>query len=238
MQKIKTSQKQKKETTNEKIIEDNINNNCFINIHDALCIQCRRVQLVLQKSKKSHAPDSRRIHEFYIAKILDVLKTHNATGAFFVLENIIKHDTELVRRMANEGHLICNHTAKHKDMTKMNDEQFAAELKKLEDVLMEYVGVECAKFYRPPEGRFNEKNLKAENALGYKTVFWSLAYADWDNDKQPEKEKAKQLLLSNTHNGAVILLHPTSKTNADILDSLLTEWEKEGYRFGTLSELF
>jgi len=173
-----------------------------------------------------------------IAKILDVLKAHNATGAFFVLENIIKHDTELVRRMANEGHLICNHTAKHKDMTKMNDEQFAAELKKLEDVLMEYVGVECAKFYRPPEGRFNEKNLKAANALGYKTVFWSLAYADWDNDKQPEKEKAKQLLLSNTHNGAVILLHPTSKTNADILDSLLTEWEKEGYRFGTLSELF
>ena len=173
-----------------------------------------------------------------IAKILDVLKAHNATGAFFVLENIIKHDTELVRRMANEGHLICNHTAKHKDMTKMNDEQFAAELKKLEDVLMECVGVECAKFYRPPEGRFNEKNLKAANALGYKTVFWSLAYADWDNDKQPEKEKAKQLLLSNTHNGAVILLHPTSKTNADILDSLLTEWEKEGYRFGTLSELF
>ena len=74
--------------------------------------------------------------------------------------------------------------------------------------------------------------------MGYKTVFWSLAYADWDNEKQPEPEKSKQLLLANTHNGAVILLHPTSKTNADILDSLLTEWEAQGYRFGTLSELF
>ncbi|MGN1095797.1 MAG: polysaccharide deacetylase family protein [Eubacteriales bacterium] len=173
-----------------------------------------------------------------IARILDTLKAHNAKGAFFVLENLVKRNTDLVKRMAAEGHLVCNHTARHRDMTKMNDEQFSSELKALEDILMENAGVECAKFYRPPEGRFNEKNLKAANAMGYKTVFWSLAYADWDNDKQPDPEKAKQLLLANTHNGAVILLHPTSKTNADILDSLLAEWEKEGYRFGSLDELF
>lgn len=173
-----------------------------------------------------------------IAKILDVLKTHGATGAFFVLENLVTHDTELVKRMASEGHLVCNHTARHRDMTKMNDEQFSAELKKLENVLSEVAGIECAKFYRPPEGRFNERNLKAASSLGYKTVFWSFAYADWDNDKQPDREKAKQLILSNTHNGEIILLHPTSSTNAQILDSLLTEWEKEGYRFGSLQELF
>lgn len=173
-----------------------------------------------------------------IARILDVLKAHNAHAAFFVLENLVVRDTELVKRMAAEGHLVCNHTARHKDMTKMNDEQFAAELKALEDILAEKASVTCAKFYRPPEGRFSEKNLKAAADLGYKTVFWSLAYADWDNEKQPEPEKAKQLLLANTHNGAVILLHPTSKTNADILDALLTEWENQGYRFGTLDELF
>lgn len=173
-----------------------------------------------------------------IAKILDVLKKHEAKGAFFVLENIITRNTDLVKRMADEGHLVCNHTAKHKDMTKMSEQQFKDELHRLEDILKEKAGVECAKFYRPPEGRFNEANLKTANEMGYKTVFWSLAYADWDNDKQPEPQKAKQLLLANTHNGAVILLHPTSKTNANILDELLTEWEKEGYRFGTLDELF
>ena len=173
-----------------------------------------------------------------IARILDVLGKHGAHGAFFVLENLVLRNTELVKRMAAEGHLVCNHTARHKDMTKFTDEQFAEELKRLEDVLREKAGVECARFYRPPEGRFNERNLDAALNMGYKTVFWSLAYADWDNEKQPEPEKSKQLLLANTHNGAVILLHPTSKTNADILDALLTEWEKEGYRFGTLSELF
>ncbi|MBQ9746886.1 MAG: polysaccharide deacetylase family protein [Clostridia bacterium] len=173
-----------------------------------------------------------------IARILDVLKKHGAHGAFFVLENLVLRNTELVKRMAAEGHLVCNHTARHKDMTKMTDEQFAAELQRLEAVLREKAGVECAKFYRPPEGRFNEKNLDTAASMGYKTVFWSLAYADWDNEKQPEPEKSKQLLLANTHNGAVILLHPTSKTNADILDALLTEWEAQGYRFGTLPELF
>ncbi len=173
-----------------------------------------------------------------IAKILDVLKAHNAHGAFFVLENIITRNTDLIKRMAAEGHLVCNHTARHKDMTKMNADSFREELTKLENILRETAGVECAKFYRPPEGRFNEANLKTAQEMGYKTVFWSLAYADWDNDKQPDPEKAKQLLLANTHNGAVILLHPTSKTNADILDSLLTEWENQGYRFGTLDELF
>lgn len=173
-----------------------------------------------------------------IARILDVLKKHGAHAAFFVLENLVLRNTELVRRMAAEGHLVCNHTARHKDMTKMTDEQFAAELARLECVLREKAGVECARFYRPPEGRFNEKNLCAAQSLGYRTVFWSLAYADWDNEKQPEPEKSKQLLLANTHAGAVILLHPTSKTNADILDALLTEWEAQGYRFGTLAELF
>ncbi len=173
-----------------------------------------------------------------ISRILDTLKKHNVRGAFFVLENLVTRNTDLVKRMAEEGHLICNHTARHKDMTRMNEEQFKEELLKLEAVLKDTAGVECAKFYRPPEGRFSESNLKTASEMGYKTVFWSLAYADWDNDKQPEPEKAKQLLLANTHNGAVILLHPTSKTNADILDSLLTEWENQGYRFGTLDELF
>lgn len=172
-----------------------------------------------------------------VARILDTLKKHDATGAFFILENLIVRNTDLVIRMAKEGHLVCNHTAHHKDMTKLSDADLESELHALETVYKEKTGLEMARFYRPPEGRFNRRNLTHAKDLGYLTVFWSLAYADWDNDKQPDPTYAKNLLLENTHNGAIVLLHPTSKTNADILDDLLTTWESEGYRFGSLTEL-
>ena len=171
-----------------------------------------------------------------IARILDTLKKHEATGAFFILENLIIRNTELVCRMANEGHLLCNHTAHHKDMTKLGNTELETELHALEDICLEKTGYSLSKFYRPPEGRFNRRNLEHASLLGYMTVFWSLAYADWDNNKQPDPTYAKNLLLENTHNGAIVLLHPTSKTNADILDDLLTAWENEGYRFGSLTE--
>lgn len=173
-----------------------------------------------------------------VERILDTLSRHEAKGAFFILDNLAKRNGELVKRMEREGHFVCNHTARHKDMTKLSKEEFAAELEKLESTVSEQTGVTVKKYYRPPEGRFSEENLRWAQELGYKTVFWSLAYADWDNNRQPEPEKAKKLILDNIHNGAVILLHPTSKTNADILDELLSLLEKDGYRFGTLDDLF
>ena len=173
-----------------------------------------------------------------VAKIADTLKKHSATGAFFVLDNLIKKEPELVKRLAEEGNLICNHTATHRDMTKITDiTEFEKELSALEAVYTEYTGLTMSKFYRPPEGKFSEENLAFAKELGYKTVFWSLAYADWDNNAQPDPEAAKKKLLCNTHNGMVLLLHPTSATNAAILDSLMTEWERQGYRFGDLNEL-
>ena len=171
-----------------------------------------------------------------VARILDTLKAHNAEGAFFILENLITRNPALVERMKNEGHLVCNHTAKHKDMTKLSEAEIEKELCALEKLYRETFGCELAPFYRPPEGKFDKRSLGVAKKLGYHTAFWSLAYADWDNEKQPDPEKAKKLLLDHTHNGAVILLHPTSKTNADILDALLTQWEQEGYRFGSLTE--
>lgn len=173
-----------------------------------------------------------------IARILDVLKAHDAHGAFFVLENIVKRDTALVKRMAEEGHLVCNHTSHHKNMTALSHEEFEREIRSLEEVLKEYADIDAAKFYRPPEGRFSEENLQWAQEMGYRTVLWSFAYADWDNAKQPDHERAKKLIFDNIHNGEVMLLHPTSETNADILDSVLTELENQGYRFGTLDELF
>lgn len=173
-----------------------------------------------------------------VEKILDIMKEENVTGAFFVLEHLISANPDLVCRMVTEGHTVCNHTASHKDMTRVSSiEEFEAELAKLERVYEECTGAQMAKFYRPPEGRFDEKTLKYANELGYKTIFWSLAYADWDNDKQPAPEDAMKKLSDNVHNGAVILLHPTSATNAQILGEFIRTLKAEGYRFGTLDEL-
>jgi peptidoglycan-N-acetylmuramic acid deacetylase len=172
-----------------------------------------------------------------VARILDTLKKHDVEGAFFILENLINRNPELVTRMKDEGHLVCNHTSKHKDLTRLSSEEIKKEIVSLETLYEEKIGGKMAPFFRPPEGKFNESSLQAVHTLGYTTVFWSLAYADWDNDKQPSADTAKNILNDHLHNGAVILLHPTSATNAEILDSLLAEWKAEGYRFGSLTEL-
>ncbi len=172
-----------------------------------------------------------------IAKILDTLAAHNAVGAFFILENLITREPDLVRRMAAEGHTVCNHTARHKDMTRLGKDAFAAELTALADSYQNLTGAEIAPFYRPPEGRFNKSNLLWAKEMGYKTVFWSFAYADWDNNKQPDPARALTKLKAHLHNGEVLLLHPTSATNAAVLDEFLSFAESEGYRFDTLSEL-
>lgn len=173
-----------------------------------------------------------------IEKILDVLREKDVKAAFFILENLIKSNTDLVVRMSEEGHTVCNHTARHKDMTRFHTaEEFSAELKKLEDVYRAYTGKELARFYRPPEGRFSEENMKFASDLGYKTIFWSFAYADWDNNNQPSREKALKLILDNLHNGEIMLLHPTSATNAAIIGEVIDALRAEGYTFGTLDEI-
>lgn len=172
-----------------------------------------------------------------IEKILDVLKSEQVTGAFFVLENMIVHETDLVKRMTDEGHLVCNHTCRHKDMTKLSKEEFCRELTNLETLYSEKIGGELSKFYRPPEGKFTAENLEWAKELGYATVFWSFGYPDWDNNKQMSCEKAMRIVTDNIHNGEVMLLHPTSATNAAILGDLIRNLKAQGFRFGTLNEL-
>ena len=173
-----------------------------------------------------------------VARILDTMKQENVRGSFFILENLIKRNPDLIERMNSEGHLICNHTAKHKDMSRITEQKtFKAELEKLENIYREATGKEMAKIYRPPEGRFSELNLKHATELGYKTVFWSFAYADWDNKNQMPADEALKRILDGVHNGAVILLHPTSSTNADIMSRLIKELKGQGYRFETLDKL-
>ena len=172
------------------------------------------------------------------AQILDVLKDHQVSAAFFLVGNYMERNADLVRRMVGEGHIVGNHTMHHDDMSKISDRAtFQKELTDLEDLFRETTGKDLPKYYRPPQGIYSEDNLKLAQEMGYKTVFWSLAYVDWNNDAQPTKEEAFSKLLPRVHNGAVVLLHSTSRTNADILDELLTKWEEMGYRFGNLEEL-
>ena len=172
-------------------------------------------------------------------KILDVLKKHDVPAAFFLVGNYLEKNGDLVRRMVEEGHIVGNHTMHHPDMSKLTDKDaFSKELTQLEALFREITGKELPKYYRPPQGIYSEENLKMAKELGYKTIFWSLAYADWNNDAQPTKEAAFSKLLPRVHNGAVVLLHSTSKTNAEILDELLTEWKEMGYTFKSIDALF
>lgn len=172
------------------------------------------------------------------APILDALKKHNAKATFFLVGNYLETQPDLVKRMVEEGHTVGNHTYSHPDMSKISDvESFSAELKKNEDLFREITGQEMPKLYRPPQGKFCESNLQMACDLGYSTVFWSLAYVDWYTEDQPTKEQAFSKLLPRIHPGAVVLLHSTSSTNAQILDELLTEWEGMGYTFGDLEAL-
>ena len=172
-------------------------------------------------------------------KILDVQKDQQVPAAFFLVGNYLEKNADLVRRMVEEGHIVGNHTMHHYDMSRLTGKDaFSAELQDLEVLYREVTGREMPKFYRPPQGIYSEENLRLAKELGYKTVFWSLAYEDWNNDAQPTREDAFRKLLPRTHPGAVVLLHSTSRTNAAILEELIEKWREEGYTFGTLEELF
>ena len=171
-------------------------------------------------------------------QILDTLKAHGAPAAFFVVGHMVESAPEVVRRMAAEGHIVGNHTYHHPDMSAIADQDaFRQELESLEALYRETVGQEMSKFYRPPQGKYSRENLEQARALGYRTVFWSLAYVDWNVDDQPTAEAAFSKLIPRIHNGAIVLLHSTSATNAAILDELLTRWEEMGFTFASLDQL-
>ena len=172
------------------------------------------------------------------AQILDTLKKHNAPAAFFLVGHYMEKNADLVRRMVAEGHTVGNHTMHHPDMSKISDPAaFQKELHDLESLYKEVVGSDMPKYYRPPQGLYSAENLQQASELGYRTVLWSLAYVDWYNDNQPTDQQAFDKLLPRIHNGAIVLLHQTSATNARILDELLTRWKAMGYTFASLDEL-
>lgn len=170
--------------------------------------------------------------------ILDALKKHSAPATFFVVGTYIESNPDLIKRMEKEGHIVGNHTYHHPDMTKLSSlSAFEKELKDVENAYNNVTGKEMTKFYRPPQGKYNENNLQMAKELGYHTFFWSLAYVDWQENNQPTKEEAFDKLLTRVHPGAIVLLHSTSKTNGEILNELLTKWEEMGYQFKSLDSI-
>lgn len=170
--------------------------------------------------------------------ILDALKKHGAPAAFFVVGNFIEDEPELVKRIVEEGHIVGNHTMTHPDMSAISTQQsFQEELAGVEKLFQDLTGEPMIKFYRPPRGVYSISNLAMADNLGYATFFWSLAYVDWNQEQQPSREEAFSKLLPRVHPGAIVLLHNTSSTNAEILDELLTKWEEMGYSFAPLTQL-
>lgn len=176
----------------------------------------------------------------YTPKILDALKANEVKAAFFVTTDYINSNKDLIKRMVSEGHLVCNHSNKHPSMAQAalkGKEKFEEEFTLTEKAFEEVTGTKMPKFFRPPMGKYSELSMKYTQELGYKTIFWSFAYKDWLPEQQPSHEYAKKIIMERTHNGGIFLLHAVSRTNAEIMDSIIKEWKDRGFEFKTLEEL-
>ncbi len=172
-----------------------------------------------------------------VLKILDVLKEEEVPAAFFILGHPLLKNTDTVKRMKEDGHLVCNHTKNHKDISNLSKEEITKNLTDLEKLFEEKTGYLLDKFFRPPEGKFSEESLIYIKEMGYKNIFWSYAYADWDDHNQMSPKKALSKLKENLHSGEILLLHPTSKTNAEIIKDFILYAKEEGYVFLSLTNL-
>lgn len=171
------------------------------------------------------------------ALILDALKDKGVEGAFFICGHVIDTCPDLVKRMADEGHAVCNHTEHHADLSGLSEEEISAEMTALEEKYRALTGREMEKIMRPPEGKYSESSLEKLNRLGYTPVFWSFAYKDWIDNDQPAEQAAIEKIVSNAHPGMIALLHSTSATNAKVLPTVIDQLREQGYTFGTMEEL-
>ena len=173
----------------------------------------------------------------YSGQILDVLQRTQAPAAFFITGDYLKNESELVARMVNEGHIVGNHTQNHPSMPGVSDtKSLAKEITELDDSFFALTG-QHMRYLRPPKGEFSEKSLAVSKDLGYRSVFWSFAYADWEKDKTKGAQYAYDHVMPYLHDGAIILLHAVSKDNADALEKIITDAKAAGYTFKSLDEL-
>lgn len=169
--------------------------------------------------------------------MLDTLKEEGVTAAFFVTQTFIRDNVDIVKRMKEEGHLVCNHTVTHPSMPSKSIEEQKKELITCEEYMREATGYDMDLFFRPPRGEYSERTLKMAQDLGYTTIFWSMAYLDYDVNNQPSAEHVVEHFGKYHHPGAIPLIHNVSRANHDALKSVLELLKSEGYTFGSLNEL-
>ncbi len=172
----------------------------------------------------------------YTAQILDILKECSVPAAFFVTGPYIKTEAELVKRMVAEGHIVGNHTVHHPNLAYLSPEEAANELCELDDSFFELTG-EHMQYMRPPEGTYSQQTLALAQDLGYKTIFWSFAYKDWDPSRQKGAAHAFSEVTPYLHDGAILLLHAVSADNAGALRDIIEYARSEGYEFRSLDQL-
>lgn len=173
----------------------------------------------------------------YTEMILDVLKEERVPALFFLTGQYLEKETDIVKRMVKEGHIIGNHTYYHPDLTRLSKEEYAKDLKKFEDKYYEITNRKLAKILRPPSGTFSDRSLQIADELGYYTVFWSLAYKDWDVNAQKGADYAYNSVMKRIHPGAIILLHNVSEDNATALKRIIRDLKDKGYEFKSIDTL-
>lgn len=173
----------------------------------------------------------------YTSVILDTLKAKSVPAIFFVTGHYVKDQPELVKRMVAEGHLVGNHSWSHPDMTRISDAKIKEELEKVRAAVAEVTGVQEMAYVRPPRGIFSDRSLETCGEAGYRSIFWSAAYKDWDTKDQKGADYAYRKVMGQLHPGMVLLLHAVSKDNADALGRIIDEARAQGYTFKPLTAL-
>jgi peptidoglycan-N-acetylmuramic acid deacetylase len=164
----------------------------------------------------------------YTADILDTLKEKDVTAIFFLTGDYAKKETELVKRMIDEGHVLGNHGMTHASLPELTEQEARHEISSLHEYVLDVYGYDM-QYFRCPCGEYSEESLKTVQSLGYKTLFWSYAYVDWQTDSQPEPAAALESLTKSAHGGEILLLHSVSQTNAEILGDVIDSFRGMGY---------
>lgn len=217
--------------TDEKAHSISVNNQQFFDNggYNALCLDTKTQEKVLYLTFDCGYENG------YTAKILDTLRDKGVKAAFFCTLPQMKENGTLIARMINEGHIVGNHSVTHPDFSSLSRQEMLDEIKGFDDYLRQNFGY-SALYFRYPQGKYSEASLDLINSVGYKCVFWSLAYADWDLNNQKGADYALQTVVSRLHPGAVMLLHAVSPDNANALADIIDTAREMGYTFRALSD--
>ncbi len=186
-------------------------------------------------SKKIYLTFDQGYEAGYTSEILKTLKENKVPATFFITGHYLNTQPELVKQMIDENHIVGNHSARHKSMPDISDEEIKTELLTLHQAVYEKFNYEM-KYMRPPKGEYSERSLIATSNLGYTTVMWSFAYKDWEENNQPNNQEAIKMITENFHPGEIMLLHGNSKTNTEILPEIIKQAREQGYEFYSLDQ--